>query len=63
MRIIRNTFLFTLLIISNLNLSAQEQWGKYAHLFTVPNTYVAGYSSHTITIDGQASEQDWKDAA
>ncbi|WP_319229616.1 hypothetical protein [Draconibacterium orientale] len=46
-----------------MNLSAQEQWGKYAHLFTVPNTYVAGYSSHTITIDGQASEQDWKDAA
>ncbi|WP_319499659.1 carbohydrate-binding family 9-like protein [uncultured Draconibacterium sp.] len=63
MRIIKNAFLLTLFIISNLGLSAQEQWGKYAHLFTVPNTYTAGYSSHTIKIDGQANEQDWKDAA
>ncbi|WP_321371170.1 carbohydrate-binding family 9-like protein [uncultured Draconibacterium sp.] len=63
MRIIRNALLLTLFIISNLGLTAQERWGKYAHLFTVPNTYVAGYSSHAIKIDGQANEQDWKDAA
>jgi hypothetical protein len=63
MRIIRNAFLITLITINHLGLTAQEQWGKYAHLFTVPNTYVAGRTSTTINIDGQANEPAWQDAA
>ena len=63
MRIIRNALLLTLFIISNLSSSAQEQWGKYAHLFTSPNTYKAAESHQAIDIDGRANEAVWKDAA
>nr|WP_321358404.1 carbohydrate-binding family 9-like protein [uncultured Draconibacterium sp.] len=62
MRIIRNALLLTFFIISNLNLSAQEQWGKYARLFTTPNTYIAGQSRDAIKIDGQAKEPAWENA-
>nr|WP_319272502.1 carbohydrate-binding family 9-like protein [uncultured Draconibacterium sp.] len=44
-------------------MTAQEQWGKYAHLFTSPNTYIAGQSRDAITIDGQANEPAWINAA
>ncbi|WP_297100571.1 carbohydrate-binding family 9-like protein [uncultured Draconibacterium sp.] len=44
-------------------MSAQEQWGKYAHLFTTPNTYVAGQTRSAITIDGLANEPAWENAA
>ncbi|KJF41829.1 carbohydrate-binding family 9-like protein [Draconibacterium sediminis] len=63
MRIIRNAFLITLFIISNLGSSAQEVPEKYARLFTAPNTYIAGQSNTAITIDGQANEPSWKNAA
>ncbi|MDX8341359.1 carbohydrate-binding family 9-like protein [Draconibacterium sp. IB214405] len=44
-------------------MGAQEQWGKYAHLFTTPNTYTTGKSNNTINIDGLADEPDWQNAA
>ena len=63
MQIIRNAFLISLFIISNLASSAQKLPEKYTHLFTTPNSYVAGQSVATIKIDGQANEPAWEDAA
>ncbi|WP_347839803.1 carbohydrate-binding family 9-like protein [uncultured Draconibacterium sp.] len=62
MRGIRSVFFFTLFLIGVFKQTAHAQWGNYAHLFSLPNTYTAPYCQGNILIDGVADEQAWNQA-